>query len=57
VDFELGRDREMLRQTVRAFAERELIPRATRADEEEKLPPENFAGLAKLGLMGMATMN
>ena len=39
---------------VRSFAERELAPRAAAADETERLPPENFAGLAKLGLMGMA---
>ncbi|MBI2930951.1 MAG: acyl-CoA dehydrogenase family protein [Planctomycetes bacterium] len=54
MDFELGSQREMLRQTVRAFAEREVAPRAAAADEAERLPPENFAGLAKLGLMGMA---
>jgi isovaleryl-CoA dehydrogenase len=39
---------------VRAFSEGELAPRAAAADEAERLPAENFAGLARLGLMGMA---
>ncbi|MEK7860318.1 MAG: acyl-CoA dehydrogenase family protein, partial [Chloroflexota bacterium] len=39
---------------MRSFAESELEPRAAAADESERLPAENFAGLARLGLMGMA---
>ncbi|MEW6366376.1 MAG: acyl-CoA dehydrogenase family protein [Acidobacteriota bacterium] len=53
MNIELDGDRAMLRDTVRAFAEREIAPRAAKADEEERLPPENLAGLAKLGFMGM----
>lgn len=50
----LNPEQSLLKETVRSFAEKELLPRAARADETETLPSENLKGLADLGLMGMS---
>ncbi len=52
MDFELSDEQEELRRTVRAFAERELLPYARERDEAQAFPREVFARLGELGLAG-----
>ncbi len=44
---------EALRETARRFAENEVAPRAAALDESEAFPRDIFAGLARLGLLGI----
>ena len=53
MEFDLGKEHEMIRQTVREFAEKELRPVAQRVDEEKEFPWESFRKMGKVGLMGM----
>jgi|GEM_PF-764488 len=49
----LTEDHEIIRKTVRDFAEREIKPLAPRLDEEERFSPELTRKMGKLGLFGM----
>ncbi|MGQ9925455.1 MAG: acyl-CoA dehydrogenase [Chloroflexaceae bacterium] len=51
--FDLTREQELIRQTVREFAEEEIAPRARHVDETGEFPAETFAKMGKLGLMGL----
>ena len=42
VDFELGEEQQMLRDTVEAFARDEIRPVARTADEDGVVPPEGW---------------
>jgi short-chain 2-methylacyl-CoA dehydrogenase len=53
VDFELSEDHELLRQTVRDFAEERIAPVAEELDREHRFPYEIVEALAELGLMGI----
>jgi alkylation response protein AidB-like acyl-CoA dehydrogenase len=53
VNFDLGAEHELIRQTVRAFAEGEVAPVAEEIDREHRFPYEIVEGLAELGLMGL----
>jgi butyryl-CoA dehydrogenase len=53
VDFELPEDVAALRDGAREFAERELAPRAAKADEEETFVEEQVKACAEAGWMGM----
>ncbi|XP_023682220.1 short-chain specific acyl-CoA dehydrogenase, mitochondrial [Paramormyrops kingsleyae] len=44
---------QMLRQTCRDFADRELAPIAGRLDKEHRFPAEQVRGLGKLGVMAV----
>jgi short/branched chain acyl-CoA dehydrogenase len=46
-------EHELVRQTVRAFAEQRIAPIAEELDREHRFPTELVAELAELGLMGM----
>jgi alkylation response protein AidB-like acyl-CoA dehydrogenase len=46
-------EHELVRQTVRAFAEQRIAPVAEQLDREHRFPTELVAELADLGLMGM----
>jgi alkylation response protein AidB-like acyl-CoA dehydrogenase len=52
VDFELSEEQQLLRKTVREFAEKELAPHAREWDEKQEFPREIFARLGALGLAG-----
>ena len=54
VDFTLGEDLAMLRQTARDFAQGAIAPKAAHADANSEFPAEQFAGLAELGFAGMS---
>ena len=53
MDLDLGEDRELLRRTVREFAEERIAPVAAQLDREHRFPYEILAGLAELGVMGV----
>lgn len=53
MDFALTDSQIMLRNTVREFVQREVIPNAGKWDEEERFPHECVEKLAKLGVFGM----
>ncbi len=52
-DFGLGDDIEMLRQTLRSFAESELAPRADEIDRSNLFPRDLWPRLGELGLLGI----
>jgi short/branched chain acyl-CoA dehydrogenase len=53
VNFELSEEHELVRRTVRDFAEHRVAPVAEELDREARFPYELVAELAELGLMGM----
>jgi hypothetical protein len=54
VDFNLTGEQQLLKKTVRDFAEAELRPHSREWDEKQEFPREVFGKLAELGLMGVA---
>ncbi|HYY24477.1 MAG TPA: acyl-CoA dehydrogenase family protein, partial [Candidatus Udaeobacter sp.] len=53
MDFELSEEQQMVRETTRAFVEREVKPVASRLDREGIYPSELIKKLGELGLMGI----
>ena len=53
MDFRLTEDQELLRRSVREFAETEIRPHVTEWDEAQHFPIELVPKLAGLGLMGI----
>ncbi|PYR77278.1 MAG: acyl-CoA dehydrogenase [Acidobacteria bacterium] len=53
MDFEFTPDQELLRRSVREFAESELRPHIREWDEAQQFPRELLSKLAELGLMGI----
>src|SRR6266700_769334 len=53
LDFGLGSDIEMLRDTVRDFAQDKIAPRATDIDRSNSFPRELWPELGALGLLGI----
>jgi short-chain 2-methylacyl-CoA dehydrogenase len=53
MNFDLGQDHELIRDTVRQFALEKVAPVAEELDREKRFPYEIVAELAELGLMGM----
>lgn len=53
MNLELTEEQEMVRNSIREFAENEIAPLASEYDEEEKFPKPQLEGLAELGLLGM----
>jgi short-chain 2-methylacyl-CoA dehydrogenase len=53
VDFDLSEDHQLLRQTVRDFAQERIAPLAEELDREHRFPYDIVAALAELGLMGI----
>jgi short-chain 2-methylacyl-CoA dehydrogenase len=53
VDFDLSDEHELLRRTVREFAEERIAPVAEELDREHRFPYELIAELAEIGLMGI----
>jgi short-chain 2-methylacyl-CoA dehydrogenase len=54
VNFDLSPEHELVRKTVRDFAEQRVAPLAEELDREHRFPYELVAELAELGLMGMS---
>jgi short/branched chain acyl-CoA dehydrogenase len=53
VNLDLSEEHELVRRTVREFAEQRIAPVAEELDRESRFPYDLVAELAKLGLMGM----
>jgi short/branched chain acyl-CoA dehydrogenase len=53
LNFDLSPEHELVRRTVREFAEEKVAPVAAELDREHRFPYELVAELAELGLMGM----
>jgi alkylation response protein AidB-like acyl-CoA dehydrogenase len=53
VDFDFNEDHQMLRDTVRSFAEREIAPHVMRYDESQEFPRGILERAGELGLMGI----
>jgi hypothetical protein len=53
MDFRLTQEQELLRRTVREFAETEVRPHVREWDREQHFPTELIPALASLGLMGI----
>ena len=54
MDFNLTEEQQLLKKTVRDFAEAEIRPHSREWDEKQEFPREVFGKLAELGLMGVA---
>jgi short-chain 2-methylacyl-CoA dehydrogenase len=53
LNFDLDSEHELVRSTVREFAQERVAPLAEELDRESRFPIELVAGMAELGLMGM----
>jgi alkylation response protein AidB-like acyl-CoA dehydrogenase len=53
MDFDLSDEHELLRRTVREFAEQRIAPVAEELDREHRFPYDIVAELAELGLLGI----
>ncbi len=53
MNFDLSPEHELVRRTVREFAEQKVAPVAAELDKEHRFPYDLVAELADLGLMGM----
>src|SRR5919205_2482458 len=53
MDFDLSPDHDLIRRTVREFAEGEVAPVAEELDRTKRFPYEIVAELGELGLMGI----
>ena len=53
MDFSLSEEQQLLKKTVREFAESELRPHSREWDERQEFPREVFTKLGELGLMGV----
>jgi len=53
LNFDLDQEHELVRSTVRDFAERRIAPVAAELDRESRFPYDLVGELAELGLMGM----
>ncbi|MEZ5306909.1 MAG: acyl-CoA dehydrogenase family protein [Pyrinomonadaceae bacterium] len=53
MDFNLTEEQELVRSSVREFAQAEIAPLAREYDEQEKFPSKQLEGMAEMGLLGM----
>ena len=53
MDFALSEEQQLLKKTVREFAEAEIGPHAREWDDKQEFPREVFTKLGELGLMGV----
>jgi alkylation response protein AidB-like acyl-CoA dehydrogenase len=53
VDFEFTEDQQLLRQTVREFAENEIAPHVMEYDEQQEFPRDILMKAGELGLLGI----
>ena len=53
MDFELTDEQELVRSTVREFADAELAPVAAEVDRDHRFPEEVLPKMAGMNLMGM----
>jgi alkylation response protein AidB-like acyl-CoA dehydrogenase len=51
--YELTQEQQILRETIRDFAQSEIVPQASKIDSECEFPPELLAKLPRFGLFGV----
>jgi len=51
--FRLGEDLDLLRETVQAFSDKEIAPRADRIDRENEFPSDLWRKFGEMGLLGI----
>jgi glutaryl-CoA dehydrogenase (non-decarboxylating) len=54
IDFDLNDEQRLLERSVREWASREVAPRIHDLDRQHRFDPAVFAGMTKLGLLGIA---
>ena len=50
---QINEELDLLRETVRRFAEEEIVPRAAEIDERAEFPADLWQKLGALGLLGL----
>jgi len=53
MEFNLTEEQEMIRKSVREFAEKEIAPRAQEIDKEHRFPAEIIRQMGELGFLGL----
>jgi isovaleryl-CoA dehydrogenase len=53
LDFDLGNDAEMIRDTVSSFAAKEIAPRAADIDRENEFPNDLWKKMGDIGILGV----
>ena len=53
LDFQLGEDIDALRDTVREFAQAEIVPRAAEIDRSDQFPMDLWCKMGTLGVLGV----
>jgi len=53
MDFSFDTEQELIRKTVREYAQKEIAPRVREIDDGRRIPDDIIAGLAGLGLLGL----
>lgn len=53
LDFTFTEEQEILRDSIRKFAEREITPKIPEMMKQRKIPDEVFKGLARMNVLGM----
>ena len=53
LDFDLGPEIDMLRDSVRSFSDREIAPRAAAIDRDDAFPRDLWPRMGELGLLGI----
>ena len=54
MQFELTEEQQLIQNTARGFAKREVAPKAAKIDAEHRFPDEIVRQMAEIGLMGVA---
>ncbi len=54
IDFGYTAEQRIIRETIREFGAREIVPNVRRIDNEKRIPKDLLSRLVELGIMGMA---